>query len=319
MRPAIEATALGKRYGRTWALRDCCLRIPTARITALIGPNGAGKTTLLNLAIGILAPDAGEIETLGWSPHRQPALVLGRVGYVPQDRPLYARFTVADTLHIGRALNPKWDEHGARERLRKRDIPLDRPIRMLSGGQRAQVSLALALGKRPELLLLDEPASSLDPATLGNISARSTRSTRVSRFSCTTRAGIGSSAGEERSRFDGTAPLKIFPQESMRWGSARSMIPSRPPPSRRSQPKSPRTSKAGDSAVGTTSFRPGWRHSVSETVWGPIGNRTSGCFTTSDPVVCERRHRPRGGASATSRAAATDAHAWPTRANHFRS
>ena len=108
MRPAIEATALGKRYGRTWALRDCCLRIPTARITALIGPNGAGKTTLLNLAIGILAPDRGGIETFGWSPRRQPALVLGRVGYVPQDRPLYARFTVADTLHIGRALNPKW-------------------------------------------------------------------------------------------------------------------------------------------------------------------------------------------------------------------
>lgn len=163
MRPAIEATALGKRYGRTWALRDCCLRVPTARITALIGPNGAGKTTLLNLAIGILAPDAGGIETLGWSPRRQPALVLGRVGYVPQDRPLYARFTVADTLNMGRALNPKWDEHGARERIRKRDIPLDRPIRRLSGGQRAQVSLALALGKRPELLLLDEPASSLDP------------------------------------------------------------------------------------------------------------------------------------------------------------
>jgi ABC-2 type transport system ATP-binding protein len=163
LRPAIEATALGKRYRRNWALRDCCLQVPGGRITALIGPNGAGKTTLLNLAIGLLAPDAGGIETLGWSPQRQPELVLGRVGYVPQDRPLYSRFTVADTLHLGRSINPRWDDRGAGERMRRRGIPLDRPIRKLSGGQRAQVSLALALGKHPDLLLLDEPASSLDP------------------------------------------------------------------------------------------------------------------------------------------------------------
>ncbi len=163
MRPAIEATALGKRYRRNWALRDCCVQVPGGRITALIGPNGAGKTTLLNLAIGLLTPDAGGIETLGWSPQRQPELVLGRVGYVPQDRPLYSRFTVADTLHLGRSSNPRWDDRGARERMHRRGIPLDRPIRKLSGGQRAQVSLALALGKHPDLLLLDEPASSLDP------------------------------------------------------------------------------------------------------------------------------------------------------------
>ena len=163
MKPAIEATGLGKRYRRDWAPRDCCVRVPAGRITALIGPNGAGKTTLLKLAAGLLAPDAGSIETLGWSPQRQPTLVLGRVGYVPQDRPLYPRFTVADTLHVGRSLNPRFDDHGARERILKRGIPLDRAIGSLSGGQRAQVSLALALGKRPELLLLDEPAASLDP------------------------------------------------------------------------------------------------------------------------------------------------------------
>jgi ABC-2 type transport system ATP-binding protein len=163
MRPAIEATALGKRYRRQWALRDCCIQIPDGHVTALVGPNGAGKTTLLKLAVGLLSPDSGEIETLGWSPQRQPRLVLGRVGYVPQDRPLYSRFTVSDTLHMGRALNPRWDDRGACERLLKRGVPLDRPIRRLSGGERAQVSLALALGKRPELLLLDEPASSLDP------------------------------------------------------------------------------------------------------------------------------------------------------------
>jgi ABC-2 type transport system ATP-binding protein len=163
MRPAIEAMRLGKRYRSLWALRDCSLTVPTGRITALIGPNGAGKTTFLKLAAGLLSPDTGEIETLGWSPQRQASLVLARVGYVPQDRPLYPRFTVADMLHMGRTLNPRWDERAARERIEKRGIEMDRQVRTLSGGQHAQVSLALALGKRPELLLLDEPASSLDP------------------------------------------------------------------------------------------------------------------------------------------------------------
>jgi ABC-2 type transport system ATP-binding protein len=163
MTSAIRTTALGKRYGRHWALSDCSLQVPEGRITALVGPNGAGKTTLLKLAIGLLAPSVGEIEVLGRSPHRETALVLARVGYVPQERPLYPRFTVSDVLRMGRELNSRWDDAGARERLVKRDIPLDRQVRRLSGGEQAQLSLALALGKRPDLLLLDEPASSLDP------------------------------------------------------------------------------------------------------------------------------------------------------------
>jgi ABC-2 type transport system ATP-binding protein len=163
VRVAIEATALGKRYRNLWALRDCCLQVPAGRITALVGPNGAGKTTFLKLALGVLPPDSGTIQTFGWSPIGQPLLVLARVGYVPQDRPLYQRFSVSDTLRMGRELNPRWDHRAARDRLLKHGIPLDRQIRKLSGGQQAQVSLALALGKRPELLLLDEPASNLDP------------------------------------------------------------------------------------------------------------------------------------------------------------
>ena len=163
MTAAIEATALSKRFRRVWALRDCSLQVPAGHITALVGPNGAGKTTLLNLAIGLLAPSAGAIETLGWDPQRHPEPVLERVGYVPQERPLYSDFTVDETLHMGRALNARWDEAATRARLLRRGIPLDRRVRHLSGGQRAQVSLALALGKRPELLLLDEPAAALDP------------------------------------------------------------------------------------------------------------------------------------------------------------
>lgn len=163
MRAAIQTTALGKRYRNLWALKDCCMHIPSGRITGLIGPNGAGKTTLLKLAMGLLAPNTGEIEVLGWSPTTQPTMVLGRVGYVAQDRPLYPRFTAGDVLRLGRELNPKWDEAAARARLVKHGVALDQQVRKLSGGQQAQVSLALALGKRPELLLLDEPAANLDP------------------------------------------------------------------------------------------------------------------------------------------------------------
>jgi ABC-2 type transport system ATP-binding protein len=163
MSTAVRATGLGKRYRTGWALRDCHLQIPAGRISALVGPNGAGKTTLLRLALGLLKPTTGGVSVFGWSPTTNPILVLARVGFVPQDRPLYRRFTVDDMLHLGRSLNPRWDQASAAGRLRRLDIPLNRRLGQLSGGQQAQVSLALALGKRPDLLLLDEPVSNLDP------------------------------------------------------------------------------------------------------------------------------------------------------------
>jgi ABC-2 type transport system ATP-binding protein len=163
MSVAIRATGLGKRYRTSWALRDCSLQIPAGRICALVGPNGAGKTTLLRLALGLLKPTTGEMSVFGWSPTINQTLVLARVGFVPQERPLYKRFTVAEILHLGRSLNPRWDQSVAAERLQRLDIQLNRRLGELSGGQQAQVSLALALGKRPDLLLLDEPVSNLDP------------------------------------------------------------------------------------------------------------------------------------------------------------
>jgi ABC-2 type transport system ATP-binding protein len=159
---ALEATGLGKRYGRTWALRDCSLALPQGRIAALVGPNGAGKTTLLHLAVGLLAPTAGAIRVLGGTPGRDPAL-LARVGFVAQDAPLYGDFSVAEHLTMGGRLNPRFDQAMARDRLGRLGIPLDRRVGTLSGGQRAQVALAMALAKRPQLLLLDEPVASLDP------------------------------------------------------------------------------------------------------------------------------------------------------------
>jgi ABC-2 type transport system ATP-binding protein len=159
---ALEATGLGKRYGRnTWALRDCNLVVPRGRIAALVGPNGAGKTTLLHLAVGLLAPTAGTVRVLD-QPAGAPELV-SQVGFVAQDIPLYRDFTAAEHLTMGRKLNRRFDEALARGRLERVGAPLDRRAGALSGGQRAQVALTLALARRPELLLLDEPLASLDP------------------------------------------------------------------------------------------------------------------------------------------------------------
>jgi ABC-2 type transport system ATP-binding protein len=162
--PAVEALGLSKRYGRgAWALNDCCLAAPQGRVVALVGPNGAGKTTLMQLAVGLLRPTRGEVQVLGWSPRTHQLLVLSRVGYLAQDRPLYRNFTVEMLLGFGRRLNPRWDDRLARIRLESLGVPFDRRITKLSGGQQAQVALTLAVAKRPDLLLLDEPLANLDP------------------------------------------------------------------------------------------------------------------------------------------------------------
>ncbi len=161
MTTAIETTRLGRRYGRRWALQECSLSLPAGHVIALVGPNGAGKTTLLHLAVGLLAPSAGELSVLG-TPPRAPD-TRTKVAFVAQDKPLYPRFTVADTLRMGGWLNPAFDQARASTHLTRLGIPLHQRVGRLSGGQQAQVALALALGKRPELLLLDEPVANLDP------------------------------------------------------------------------------------------------------------------------------------------------------------
>ena len=162
MSAPLEATGLGRRYGRQWALEGCSLRLSEGRVAALVGPNGAGKTTLLHLAVGLLRPTTGEIRVLGATDVQRPD-VLARIGFVGQDTPLYRSFTAVELLRAGRALNPVFDPAVAEARWRELGIPTDKRVGELSGGQRAQVGLALALAKRPELLLLDEPLASLDP------------------------------------------------------------------------------------------------------------------------------------------------------------
>jgi ABC-2 type transport system ATP-binding protein len=158
----IETEGLGKRYRRRWALAGCTLSVPAGHVVGLVGPNGAGKSTLLNLATGMLAPTTGTIEVLGGRPAAGPAQ-LARVGYLAQDAPLYAGLPVADHLRLGAHLNPGWDADLARRRIERLDLDPRQKAGTLSGGQRAQLALCLAVAKRPELLILDEPVASLDP------------------------------------------------------------------------------------------------------------------------------------------------------------
>jgi ABC-2 type transport system ATP-binding protein len=159
---AIEATELGHRYGARWALRECTFSVPSGRVVALVGANGSGKTTLLHVAVGLLAPSEGEIRVGGERPALGPA-ALARIGFVAQDAPLYGSLSVDDHLQLGRRLNPAWDHDLAQRRVDA--VRLDRTQKAghLSGGQRAQLALTLAIAKRPEVLVLDEPAASLDP------------------------------------------------------------------------------------------------------------------------------------------------------------
>jgi ABC-2 type transport system ATP-binding protein len=158
----VEASGLGKRYGGTWALRECSLTISDGHVAALIGPNGAGKTTLLNLVVGLAVPSAGRVRVLGGRPPGSPAALDG-IAFVAQDTPLYKSLSAADMLHLTRNLNRRFDQAFAESRLAELGIPLQRTAGGLSGGQQAQLALTLALARRPRLLVLDEPVAMLDP------------------------------------------------------------------------------------------------------------------------------------------------------------
>jgi ABC-2 type transport system ATP-binding protein len=159
---ALETRGLTKRYGRRRALSDCTLSIPSGRVVGLVGPNGAGKSTLLQLAVGLLRPTAGEIRVLGGPPAASPEQ-LARVAFVAQDAPVYGSLSVLDHLTMGARLNPRWDAELATARITRLGLDPSQKAGRLSGGQRAQLALTLAVARRPDLLILDEPVASLDP------------------------------------------------------------------------------------------------------------------------------------------------------------
>ncbi|MDQ0938619.1 ABC transporter ATP-binding protein [Streptomyces sp. V1I1] len=158
---AIEAYGLGKRYRRGWALQDCSFRLPAGRVCGLVGPNGAGKTTLMGMAVNLLKPTTGTVRVFGADPGSEEAN--RRTAFLAQEKPLFRRFTVAEILRLGRELNARWDQKTAEEIVRSGNVPFTARIGTLSGGQRTRVAFALAFGRRPDLLILDEPMSDLDP------------------------------------------------------------------------------------------------------------------------------------------------------------
>jgi len=160
----LETHDIGKRYGRrTWALRHLDVAVPDGSITALVGPNGSGKSTLLKAWVGFERPTEGRLTVDGIDPWHDRAGALAQIGYVPQAPSLYRELTVAEHVVLARSLRPRFDAAIARRRLDDLDIPLGSRADELSGGQQAQVGLALALGTRAPVLLLDEPLASLDP------------------------------------------------------------------------------------------------------------------------------------------------------------
>ncbi|MFE0425567.1 ABC transporter ATP-binding protein [Streptomyces sp. NPDC058953] len=162
--PAIHAVGLTKSYGRRGApaLSDVDLAVPAGRIVGLVGPNGAGKSTLLHLICGLVEPTAGSLTVLGSRPAAD-ASHLARVGFVAQNTPVYGSFTVAEHLAFGARMNPGWDPGLAERRVEQVGLRPGQRAGQLSGGQRAQLALAVAAAKRPELLVFDEPAAALDP------------------------------------------------------------------------------------------------------------------------------------------------------------
>jgi ABC-2 type transport system ATP-binding protein len=159
MNTAIDTQGLGKRYGGHQALTECTLSIPAGSVTGLVGPNGAGKSTFLNLVTGMLTPTAGSIRVLGQAPGTQ----LARIGFVAQDTPVYAGLSIADHFRLGARLNPAWDQGYAEHRIARLGLGMKHKAGKLSGGQRAQLALTMAIAKRPQLLILDEPVAALDP------------------------------------------------------------------------------------------------------------------------------------------------------------
>ncbi len=163
--PPLQTEQFGRRYrrNRPWAVRDLSILIPVGSITALVGPNGSGKSTLVRACLGFEVPDAGRVLVFGADPRRQRARAVEAIGYIPQSASLYRGLTVGDHLTMASAARAAFDRAYATERVDAANLSVDRRVGELSGGEQAQVALALALGSRAPMLLLDEPLASLDP------------------------------------------------------------------------------------------------------------------------------------------------------------
>jgi len=163
MEPILAARHIDKTFGDRQVLDDICADVAAGSVIGVLGKNGAGKTTLIEVALGFSPASRGSVQLWGHESVRMPSPIKGRIGYVPQQDELVPLLTGAQQLALTASLYRNWD-HELIDRLAKEwEVPLDRRISVLSGGERQKISLLLALGHRPDLLVLDEPLASLDP------------------------------------------------------------------------------------------------------------------------------------------------------------
>jgi ABC-2 type transport system ATP-binding protein len=163
VKSVVEVTDLSRRFGRTVALAGVNLDVPRGVVFGLVGENGAGKTTLIKHLLGLLKAQAGTVRVFGLDPARDPVGVLARIGYLSEDRDLPDWMRLEELLRYLRAFFPSWDDAFADDLRRQFDLDPRARIKTLSQGQRARVGLLAALAYRPELLILDEPSTGLDP------------------------------------------------------------------------------------------------------------------------------------------------------------
>lgn len=159
----VRLTDAGVRFGGVWAVRHATAIIPLGSVVAVVGTNGAGKTSLIRALVGLQSLGEGSVEVFGGSISSSDPAHLARIGYVSQRKPLYGYLRVREMLRFGEVANPRWSRSFATQRIRAVGIDPDKRIDRLSGGQRTQVALTMALAKQPDLLVLDEPLGDLDP------------------------------------------------------------------------------------------------------------------------------------------------------------
>ncbi|MEO8314930.1 MAG: ABC transporter ATP-binding protein [Pseudomonadota bacterium] len=159
----ISTHDLGKQIDGRTVLRDISVDVPAGEVIGIIGKNGAGKSTLFDLLLGFAVPTSGYSFVFDELSKSLPARVKARIGFVPQQDELIGVLTGAQQLALIASLHDHWDEDLIDRLAREWEVPLDRRISKLSGGERQKLSTLCALGHRPDLLVLDEPASSLDP------------------------------------------------------------------------------------------------------------------------------------------------------------
>lgn len=163
--PPLEVRDLGLRYrrDRPWAIRNVSFTIPSGAVVALVGPNGAGKSTLIRACLGFESPAAGYVLVRGADPAIDRQAAVDAIGYIPQGLALYGGLSIKNHFTLALGARPDFDVALSRARIRAAELDESRKVAELSGGEQAQVALALAMGTRAPLMLMDEPLASLDP------------------------------------------------------------------------------------------------------------------------------------------------------------